>query len=76
MSKADARLGEEGYSVTSSNCQHFVSSIRNGISYSPEVEAVLKRYCDETSDVPIIPIDLAVAYMNNLQLEPEKMELN
>lgn len=38
VNEAKNRLGEKGYSVTSKNCQHFVSDIRNGTAYSPELD--------------------------------------
>lgn len=40
VSEAKKRLGESGYSVTSKNCQHFVSECRNGNAISPEVEQI------------------------------------
>lgn len=36
VSEARKRLGEQGYSVTSKNCQHFASECRNGNPFSPE----------------------------------------
>ena len=34
--EARKRIGENGYSITTQNCQHFVSEIRNGTAISPE----------------------------------------
>ncbi len=34
-------MGEKGYSLTTMNCQHFVSECRNGTSLSPEVQNVV-----------------------------------
>lgn len=41
VNEAKKRLGENGYSVTSKNCQHFVSECRNGCAISPEVEQIV-----------------------------------
>jgi HRAS-like suppressor 3 len=37
IQEAKRRIGEKGYSITSNNCQHFVSECRNGNSFSHEV---------------------------------------
>ena len=34
---AESKIGEEGYSLSRYNCQHFSSYCRNGTHHSPEV---------------------------------------
>lgn len=43
LEEARRRIGDEPYNLFADNCQHFVSSVRNGVKVSPEIDEKIEN---------------------------------
>jgi HRAS-like suppressor 3 len=72
LAEAKRRVGEEGYSITTKNCQHFVGGVRNGTACSPEIQGVVTGAIAASAALACTLGTIAVASFMSRQNEKAK----
>ncbi|KAE9301538.1 hypothetical protein PF008_g22722 [Phytophthora fragariae] len=68
LERAGSRLGDEGYSILTNNCEHFVTWVRYGQKRSPQISSHVRQAADITvmlvGGVVVAAVQVAAPFRN------------